>query len=176
MFDLELEFSAKPIIFMTIIQILLITFIGVFLNIVIELFYDKLRPSYRVLKQKDYQGNLNGRPKKYRFIAVKYNEFEEIENEKFYTFFGDCTKVEYSNGECCGMSTLFFSNILLSLFPLTGILLLIVANSYEASVTQNLAELSNIQVFQNLGGLFLVSSIITGLIKLIFDFTYTGYE
>lgn len=177
MFNLGIELSAKPIILVAIVQILIMMFLGILISSIFELFYDKVSYSYEVVKQKDYNGDTRGIPNRYRFVAIKYNEIEEVEDEKFYTFFGDYTRVRYSDGKYSGISTLMLSNILILLFPLIGILLLMIANFYEAStITQNLAELPNIQIFRSIGGLLFISAMISDSVKLIFDFAYTGYE
>lgn len=177
MFNLGIELSAKPIILVAIIQLFIVIFLGFSASSVLEAFYTKISSCYQVVKQKNYNGDTRGIPNKYRFVAIKRNELEEVEDEKFYTLFGDCTRVKYSNGKYSSISTLMLSNIIILLFPLIGILLLMITNSYEASNTaQSLAELSNIKTFRSIGGLLFISAMISGSVKLIFDFTYTGYE
>lgn len=174
MFSLNIWLTGEIIVEIALSQLLIVTFLGWSFGKLIQYYYTNFTLSYQVINQKNYSPNANGFPKKYRFVVVKYGLNSELKSETFYTLLGDWTRIEYLNGKCSSISTFFFSNFLLILFPLFGILLLIIANSQDlATNKQTLFHLLDTQMLKSCGELFFIPTFISGAIKLVFDFSYT---
>ena len=72
------------------------------------------------------------------------------------------------------LSFFFFPDFLLILFPLIGIILLIIANNQDLAInSETVVHLADRQQLKSYGQLLLIPTFILGAIKLVFDFTYT---
>ncbi|MFW6295897.1 MAG: hypothetical protein ACOC04_01770 [Halothece sp.] len=167
------ELTGSIVVFIALLQLLLITIIGLTFRILIKLFYTKLNSSYQIFPPENYTPNANGFPEKYSFVVVKYSSNGRIISETFYTLLGDWTQIKYLDSGYPLVSTFFFSNILLILFPSIGIILLIISNYQELSTDhQTIFQTINLSDLKSCGKLLFIPTLISGAIKLVFDFIY----
>jgi len=169
MLTLNVELTGSIVIAIALIQLLLITTIGLAFRTLIKIFYTKSNSSYQIFSPKNYTPNANGFPEKYSFVVVKYSSNGELISETFYTLLGDWTQIKYLDSGYPLVSTIFFSNILLILFSSIGIILLIISNYQELSPYH---QTINLSYFKTYGKLLFIPTLLSGAIKLIFDFIY----
>jgi hypothetical protein len=172
--NLTIDLTGENILLIVFFQILFLLALGWSIGTFIQIIHVFLGVENKIFKQKDYIPQANGYPQRYRFVFVKYNQDGDLQSETFYTLFGDWTHIKYNNGNYSSLETVFLSNLLLVIFPIIGFLLIVVLNINALTNTDQLIHnLTEIQLLREYGILLFFPSIITGIIKLLFDFTYT---
>lgn len=174
MFNFDIDLTGKTILAVALFQLFFVLTIGWSVGIIVQCINKFTVGTHQIFKQGDYTPRSNCYPKRYRFVIVKDDSDGVLKSETFYTLFGDWTHIEYNSGNYSSLETVFFSSLLLMGFAATGLLLIIIGNLQDLTTnTQTVTQLADNQMLRNCGLVFFFPSLISGLIKLVFDFTYT---
>ncbi|MBZ8178952.1 hypothetical protein [Oscillatoria salina] len=169
----EPELTEKTFLAVSFAELFLIAVIGWSFGTIIRCLNNFLG-SNQIYQPEDYTPRSQGYPERYRFVIVKYRANGDLESETFYTLLGDRIQIKYRDDSRVSEEGILFSNLLLAIFPLVGLGLIIFANLQDSTINfSTITPLAEPQLLRNYGTTLFFPTMLAGLIKLIFDFSYT---
>lgn len=131
-----MNIGIKEIASIGIAELLTMIFFSQLFLVVIWLKYSFGSTEYQLLSKQDYETITEKESQKsYKFVVVQYNARKEIIKETFYKVLGDFNTFKYNNSRYIGSSGLYVSNLLLAVFPFTGVFLMLLNNLLSLPVT-----------------------------------------